>query len=148
MDTTPDIHHDLARVGVLKKGLLRGQPSNRSLASTVGTSPTTIGEWLRGRALPRELGLLLEMLTLVRAEATHRNLLDTPAEVGAGETVGALLDPDRWRASWETEHGERVRVGQEAADRERSRRALENAARSWPAAPKASPCARSPAGSG
>ncbi len=120
------MHQDLARVGVLKKGLLEGEPSNRALARAVGTSPTTIGEWLGGKALPRELGLLQEMLALVRTEAARRGLLDAPAEIGGGETVGALVDPGRWRASWEAEHDKRVQASQRAAEHGRSRKALEN----------------------
>jgi transcriptional regulator with XRE-family HTH domain len=42
-----------------KAGPLSGRPSDRALADAAGVSPTTIGEWLRGKRFPQDVGKLL-----------------------------------------------------------------------------------------
>lgn len=125
MNRTPDIHRDLARVGMLKRSLLEGQPSNRALSRAAGLSATTIGQWLKGKDLPRDLSLLLKVLAMIRAEAHRRGLLEAPAEVGAEDTIDALLDAGRWRASWQAKHDARVESSSQAAELGRSHAALQ-----------------------
>ena len=67
-------------------------------------SPTTIGDWLRGRRFPQDIGKVLVMVRMVRAAAGRRGV----AIAGSGPT--GLLDEDRWRAAYQQEAQRRAGV--------------------------------------
>jgi tetratricopeptide (TPR) repeat protein len=88
----------------LKTGPLRDNPSDRALARVAGVSPSTIGDWLRGRRFPQDIGKVLIMVRMVRAEAAERGIA-SPADGPAG-----LLDDDRWRTAHREEAQRRAGV--------------------------------------
>lgn len=57
-----------------KAGPLSGHPSDRALADAARVSPTTIGEWLRGKRFPQDIGKVLIVVRMVRAQAATRAL--------------------------------------------------------------------------
>jgi hypothetical protein len=87
-----------------KAGPLSGRPSDRALADAAGVSPTTIGEWLRGKRFPQDIGKVLIVVRMVRAVAAARGLA-LPDSAPAG-----LLDDDRWRAAHREEAQRRAGV--------------------------------------
>ena len=58
----------LEALRAFKAGPLAGDPSDRALARAAGVSPTTIGDWLRGRRFPQDIGKVL----IVRAADRKR----------------------------------------------------------------------------
>ena len=76
-----------------KAGPLAGHPSDRALAKAADVVPTTIGEWLRGKRFPQDVGKVLVVVRIVREAAAARGI----ASLASGP-VG-LLDDDRWRAA-------------------------------------------------
>ncbi|WP_051854633.1 tetratricopeptide repeat protein [Streptomyces sp. NRRL B-1347] len=115
----------LRRVGALKRHRLGGEPSDRRLARAAGVSHGTPGAWLGGRQLPQRVDPLLAVLDEVRAEAARRGLLATRADALSTDTVGELLDEQRWRAAFEAERGRRNERSRLEAERQRARAALE-----------------------
>ena len=89
---------------VFKAGPLSDQPSDRALARVTGVSPTTIGDWLRGNRFPQDIGKILTVVRMVRAEADRRRIADP----GSGST--GLLDEERWRAAYREEAQRRAGV--------------------------------------
>ena len=89
---------------VFKAGPLASHPSDRALAAAAGVSPTTIGDWLRGRRFPQDVGRVLVVVRMVR-EATARRGFAAPGSGPAG-----LLDDDRWRAAHQQEARRRAGV--------------------------------------
>jgi hypothetical protein len=55
--------------------LLDGEPSKRAIATRVGISPTTVGEWLDNGAFPQDVGKVIKLLEFVRAEARRQGQL-------------------------------------------------------------------------
>ncbi|MES0837319.1 tetratricopeptide repeat protein [Nocardiopsis tropica] len=127
MGARPNIFEDLRCVGALKRDLLNREPSDNALGrhTDVQASRDTVGAWLRGERFPRQVEPLLALLSQIRAEAARRGLLDAPAGSAQYCTVSELLDPDRWRASWQGEQHRRVQANQDAAQRQRAHAALE-----------------------
>ena len=81
-----------------------GHPSDRALAKAAGVSPTTIGDWLRGKRFPQDIGKVLIVVRMVRDAAAARGIA-SPASGPAG-----LLDDDRWRAAHQQEAQRRADV--------------------------------------
>src|SRR5690349_6366395 len=105
-------YFELAKaLGALKTGPLRDNPSDRALARAAGVSPSTIGDWLRGRRFPQDIGKVLVMVQMVRAEASRRDIAN-PADGPAG-----LLDGDRWRAAHKEEARRRAGIVSDAVQR-------------------------------
>ena len=52
-----------------RAGPLSGHPSDRALAKAAGVSPTTIGDWLRGKRFPQDIGKVLIVVRMVRDDA-------------------------------------------------------------------------------
>jgi transcriptional regulator with XRE-family HTH domain len=84
-------------LGAFVHGPLGKQPSDRTLAKAAGVSPDTIGNWLRGRRFPQEIGGLLAVVAEVREAAATRGIAVPPG------TPDGLLDDDRWRAAHQAE---------------------------------------------
>jgi len=59
-----------------KAGPLSDHPSDRALAKAAGMSPTTVGDWLRGKRFPQDIGKILIVVRMVRAEADRRSIAD------------------------------------------------------------------------
>ncbi|MFY7064722.1 tetratricopeptide repeat protein [Nocardiopsis changdeensis] len=127
MGAQPDIFEDLRKVGALKRGLLDRKPSDNALGkhTDVQASRDTVGAWLRGKRFPQQVEPLLGVLAQIRAEAARRDLLDNPADSADDCTVAELMDPDRWRASWEAEQRRRIQANQDSARRQSAHAALE-----------------------
>jgi transcriptional regulator with XRE-family HTH domain len=87
-----------------KAGPLSGRPSDRALAEAAGVSPSTIGDWLRGKRFPQDIGRVLIVVRMVRDAAAARGLASPDSE-SAG-----LLDDDRWRAAYREEAQRRAGV--------------------------------------
>ena len=83
-----------------KTGLLSGEPSDRALSRAAGVAPSTVGDWLRGTRFPQDIGKVLIMVRMVRAEAAARGI-SSPA---------GLLDDGRWRDTYEEEARRRAGV--------------------------------------
>ena len=49
----------LEELRVFRARPLAGNPSHRALARAAGMSPTTIGDWLRGKRFPQDIGKVL-----------------------------------------------------------------------------------------
>ena len=94
----------LEELRVFRAGSLAGDPSDRALARAAGVSPTTIGDWLRGRRFPQDIGKVLAMVRMVRTAAVRRGV----AILGSGPA--GLLDEDRWRAAHRQEARRRAGV--------------------------------------
>ena len=65
-----------------KAGPLSDNPSDRALARAAGVSPTTIGDWLRGKRFPQEIGKVLAVVSMIRAEASARGLAGQDSAIG------------------------------------------------------------------
>ena len=52
-----------------KTGPLSDDPSDRALARKAGVSPTTVGDWLRGKRFPQDVGKVLIVVRMVREAA-------------------------------------------------------------------------------
>ncbi len=76
-----------------KIGPLSDNPSDRALAKAAGVSPTTIGDWLRGKHFPQDISKVLIVVRMVRDAAVGRGI----ASPGSGPA--GLLDDNRWRAA-------------------------------------------------
>jgi hypothetical protein len=87
----------LEELRVFRAGPLAGDPADRALARAAGVSPTTIGDWLRGRRFPQDIGQVLAVVRTVHQAASRRGV----ASPGSGPT--GLLDEDRWRAAYRQE---------------------------------------------
>jgi hypothetical protein len=87
-----------------KAGPLSDHPSDRGLARAADVSPTTIGAWLRGERFPHDIGKILVVVRMVRAEAGRRSIV-TPSSAPTG-----LLDEVRWRAAHREEAQRRAGV--------------------------------------
>jgi hypothetical protein len=94
----------LEELRVFRAGSLAGDPADRALARAAGVSPTTIGDWLRGRRFPQDIGKVLIVVRMVRAAAAARGLA-SPDSGPAG-----MLDDDRWRAAHREETQRRAGV--------------------------------------
>ncbi len=70
---------------------LRGEPSDRALAKAAGVSPQTVGDWLRGKRFPQEIGKIVAIVRTIAAAAADRGISTVDAQ------VPGLLDEDRWR---------------------------------------------------
>lgn len=100
----------LRRLAVVRAERLDGQPSGRALARTVGVSATTLGSWLRGDRLPKDVEQLVKLVEQIRSAARVRGVLD---DALAGE-----LDGVSWRAAYQAAArrvADRVAVGASAA---------------------------------
>jgi hypothetical protein len=94
----------LEELRVFRAGPLAGDPADRALARAAGVSPTTIGDWLRGRRFPQDIGQVLAVVRTVQQVASRRG-------VGApGRGSAGLLDEDRWRAAYRQEARRRAGV--------------------------------------
>ena len=94
----------LEELRVFRAGPLVGDPSDRALARAAGVSPTTIGDWLRGRRFPQDVGQVLAVVRTVQQAASRRGVT-IPGSGSAG-----LLDEDRWRAAYRQEAQRRAGV--------------------------------------
>ena len=97
-----------------KTGPLSDDPSDRALARKAGVSPTTVGDWLRGKRFPQDVGKVLIVVRMVR-EAAAALSIASPAGGPAG-----LLDDDRWRAAHQQEAQRRAGVVSDAVQRARA----------------------------
>jgi hypothetical protein len=102
----------------LKSGPLSDHPSDRALAEAAGVSPTTIGDWLRGRRFPQAIDPVLVMVGRVREAAEARGI------TGSGEVPAGLLDDGRWREAYQAEARRRAGDISVAVNRARARSAL------------------------
>ena len=57
-----------AALRAFKTGPLADVPSDRALAKAAGVSPSTVGDWLRGKRFPQDIGKIL----MARAAAAGR----------------------------------------------------------------------------
>ena len=87
-----------------KIGPLSDNPSDRALARAAGVSPTTIGDWLRGKRFPQDIGKVLTVVRMVRETAVGRGI------ASPGSEPAGLLDDDRWRAAHRAEAQRRAGV--------------------------------------
>ena len=87
-----------------KSGPLFDYPSDRALAKAAGVSPTTIGNWLRGKRFPQDVGKILVVVRSVRDAAATRGI----ASLNGG--LPGYLDDDRWRAAHHEEARRRAGV--------------------------------------
>jgi hypothetical protein len=87
-----------------KAGPLSDDPSDRALARAAGVSPTTIGDWLRGKRFPQDVSKVLIVVRMVRAAAAARGI------AGPDDGPPGLLDDDRWRAAHREEARRRAGV--------------------------------------
>jgi hypothetical protein len=94
----------LEELRVFRAGPLAGDPADRALAKATGTSPTTIGDWLRGERFPQDIDKVLAVVRIVRDAADRRGVI----MLGSGPT--GLLDEDRWRAAYQQEAQRRAGV--------------------------------------
>ena len=94
----------LEELRVFRAGPLAGDPADRALARAAGVSPTTIGDWLRGRRFPQDIGQVLAVVRTVHQAASRRGV----ASPGSGPA--GLLDEDRWRAAYRQEAQRRAGV--------------------------------------
>ena len=86
-----------AALRAFKSGPLADVPSDRALSKAADVSPSTIGDWLRGKRFPQDIGKILIVVRMVRTAAAARGI--------TGPTDGpvGLLDDDRWRAAHQQE---------------------------------------------
>ncbi|MFF7976985.1 sel1 repeat family protein [Streptomyces sp. NPDC007905] len=128
MGRTPNFFEDLRRVGALKRDRLGGHPADNALSKVPqpAVSRDTVGAWLRGERFPQQVESLLAVLREIRAEASRRGFLGTPADGFSGESVADLLAEDRWLRSWRAEQLRRTQSNQEGVERRQARRALED----------------------
>ncbi|MEU3214407.1 hypothetical protein ABZ631_26355 [Nocardiopsis alba] len=121
MGAEPNICEDLRLVGEFKRDRMERRPSDNALSRhpDVRVARDTVGAWLKGR-VPQKVEPLLAVMALIRAEAERRRLLDIVVGPGQGCTVAELLEPGRWRASWQVEQQCRTQANQDAAQRERA----------------------------
>jgi len=89
---------------VFKAGPLSDHPSDRALARAAGVSPTTVGDWLKGMRFPQDIGKVLAVVRMVRAEAAARRVAPP------GHGPAGLLDEGRWRAAYRAEARRRAGV--------------------------------------
>ena len=94
----------LEELRVFRAGPLAGDPADRALARAARVSPTTIGDWLRGRRFPQDIGQVLAVVRTVQQAASRRGV----ATSGSGSA--GLLDEDRWRAAYRQETQRRAGV--------------------------------------
>ena len=91
-----------------RTGPLSDGPSDRALARAAGVSPTTVGDWLRGRRFPQDVDKVLAVVRMVRREAEARGVY-----ISGGSLVG-LLNEDHWRAAHQVEARRRASLVSQA----------------------------------
>jgi hypothetical protein len=91
-------------LGVFRAEQLSGHPSDRSLAKAAGVSPTTVGDWLRGRRFPQKIDWVLAVVEKIRVTAAGHGITDL------GGRPAGLLDVGRWRAAHQAEAQRRAGV--------------------------------------
>jgi hypothetical protein len=101
-----------------KAGSLSGRPSDRALAQAADVSPSTIGDWLRGKRFPQDIGKVLIVVRMVRDTAAARGL------TGPDSEPAGLLDGDRWRAAHREEAQRRAGVVSDGVKRAQAISAL------------------------
>ena len=105
---------------------LLGHPSDRALAAAAGVSPTTIGDWLRGRRFPQEVDKILIVVQMVRDAAAARGI----ANPNSGP-VG-MLDDNRWRTAHQAEAQRRVGIVSDEVKRAKALSVLAGSIAGWP----------------
>jgi hypothetical protein len=110
--TTEDLEFGdrLRRLAAVRAERLDGQPSDRALAKALSVSPTTVGSWLRGGALPKDVEQLVKVVEQIQVAARVRGVLD--------EALAAEFDLAGWRAAHRAAArrvADRVAVGTSAA---------------------------------
>jgi RNA polymerase sigma factor (sigma-70 family) len=98
----------MGELRVFRAGLLSDYPSDRALARAAGVSPTTVGDWLRGRRFPQDIDRVLHVVRAVKQAAVTRGV-PIPGGAAAG-----LLDEDEWRAAHQAEAQRRAGLVSEA----------------------------------
>ena len=93
-----------AALRAFKTGPLADVPSDRALAKAAGVSPSTVGDWLRGKRFPQDIGKILIAVRMVRSAAAARGI------ASPGDGPVGLLDDDRWRAAHQQEARRRAGV--------------------------------------
>ena len=93
-----------AALRAFKTGPLADVPSDRALAKAAGVSPSTVGDWLRGKRFPQDVGKILIAVRMVRSAAAARGI------ASPGDGPVGLLDDDRWRAAHQQEARRRAGV--------------------------------------
>ncbi|WP_331732160.1 ATP-binding protein (plasmid) [Streptomyces avidinii] len=107
----PDYATLIGKLVEYRAGPLAGKPSDRTLAAVVGSSPTTIGNWLNKGQFPQASDQLLKLVNAVRAQAVLCGMPATHDGV-------ALLDGGLWQRAHQAEARRRAgetRSGVEAA---------------------------------
>jgi hypothetical protein len=94
-----------------KTGPLSDNPSDRALARAAGVSPTTIGDWLRGKRFPHDISKVLIVVRMVRDAAAARGV------TSPGSGAAGLLDDGRWRAAHQEEAQRRAGAVSDAVQR-------------------------------
>ena len=92
----------LDELRIFRDEALGENPSLRAMARAAKKSPTTIGDWLRGKRFPEEIGAVLAIVRMVREEASRSAIL--------GSEQTRLLDDDRWRSAYRREARRRAFV--------------------------------------
>lgn len=108
---------ELRDLAVLRNDKLDGRPADRALARRANVSPTTVGQWLRGKRFPQRVDEILVVVDALREEAQTRELLGDP-------TVASLLDERRWRNAHQAEAAQRARSTRDDVNRARARSIL------------------------
>ncbi|GAA4199943.1 hypothetical protein [Microbispora amethystogenes] len=115
----------LAELVEFRRERLRDEPSARILARAADVSPTTIGNWLRGKGFPQRPDSLLGVLAALRARARSAGL-----DQDAG--VAMLLDERRWRAAYQAEAQRRAQATRTAVQAQQGRAVLDRMRPGWP----------------
>ncbi|MCM2418996.1 hypothetical protein [Streptomyces sp. RKAG293] len=83
-----DFIQALRALGAMHRDVLGRQPSARTLARSVGVSPTTVGKWLEGAQVPQQPEQIVAVVRILRTEAEQRRRLSTE--------TSPLLDGEIW----------------------------------------------------
>ncbi|WP_203863592.1 tetratricopeptide repeat protein, partial [Planobispora rosea] len=104
----PTLFDDLHQVAVLRSTELGGQPSYRQLAEQTDMQKSTIENWLKRQIFPRDRDQLLKMIEIIRTEAHAQGKITDP--------VAALLDPARWKKTYDAECDRRAGRNRDTAN--------------------------------
>lgn len=114
----------VAALAKFRNVTLEGLPSDRTLARAAGVSPTTVGDWLRGKRFPQQIDPLLVIVRAIREQARRTR----PATDASTVT---LLEERRWRRAHHDEALRRAGGTREAVVAEQARAVLERTRPGW-----------------
>lgn len=84
-----EFFRDLRLLGNLCEERLFTRRSVRSLASTAGLTPTTVGQWLKGSRFPKQERSFTKLITVLREAFAHEG-------IDVGSRHRHLLNPTQW----------------------------------------------------